>query len=174
MLPPPLLASAPVAYAPADARMGTAAAPSSVAHHAAGFVLGLGAGMAAVLLLAGPGASFASGFLAQAPPPQLRAGDTVHSGIARGSGPRLSHRLRAASSGGGPPEDPSRKGGRTPPATSFWDTPILDANDRSDQGPVAELLKKFVRSEPELASVTFSVVVILLLVGATRLVLTLL
>jgi hypothetical protein len=39
-------------------------------------------------------------------------------------------------------------------------TPILDANVRSDQGPVAEALKKFVRREPQVASVTFSVVVL--------------
>jgi hypothetical protein len=39
-------------------------------------------------------------------------------------------------------------------------TPILDANVRSDQGPVAEALKKFVRREPQLASVTFSAVVL--------------
>ena len=43
---------------------------------------------------------------------------------------------------------------------SFLDTPILDANDRSDQGPIAETLKRFVRREPQLASVTFSVVVV--------------
>ena len=50
----------------------------------------------------------------------------------------------------------------------FLDTPILDANNRSDQGPVAEALKEFVRDEPELAQVTFSVVVVAFLVVATR------
>ena len=43
---------------------------------------------------------------------------------------------------------------------SILDTPILDANDRSDQGPLAETLKRFVRREPQLASVTFSAVVV--------------
>jgi len=43
---------------------------------------------------------------------------------------------------------------------SFLDTPILDANNRSDQGAVAETLKRFVRREPQLASVTFSAVVV--------------
>ena len=42
----------------------------------------------------------------------------------------------------------------------FLDTPILDANDRSDQGAVAETLKRFVRREPQLASITFSAVVV--------------
>ena len=42
----------------------------------------------------------------------------------------------------------------------FLDTPILDANNRSDQGAVAETLKRFVRREPQLASVTFSAVVV--------------
>eukprot|EP00535_Pseudo-nitzschia_heimii_P003857 CAMPEP_0197177096 /NCGR_PEP_ID=MMETSP1423-20130617/2824_1 /TAXON_ID=476441 /ORGANISM="Pseudo-nitzschia heimii, Strain UNC1101" /LENGTH=172 /DNA_ID=CAMNT_0042626589 /DNA_START=77 /DNA_END=595 /DNA_ORIENTATION=+ len=51
----------------------------------------------------------------------------------------------------------------------FLDTPILDANDRSDQGPVAEALKEFVRDEPELAQVTFSVAVVAVLVAVTRL-----
>eukprot|EP00747_Dinoflagellata_sp_TGD_P042333 gnl/TRDRNA2_/TRDRNA2_142022_c0_seq1.p1 gnl/TRDRNA2_/TRDRNA2_142022_c0~~gnl/TRDRNA2_/TRDRNA2_142022_c0_seq1.p1 ORF type:complete len:202 (-),score=26.18 gnl/TRDRNA2_/TRDRNA2_142022_c0_seq1:198-803(-) len=36
------------------------------------------------------------------------------------------------------------------------DQPILDANNREDQGPVAEALKKFVRDDPELASIVFS------------------
>ena len=42
----------------------------------------------------------------------------------------------------------------------FLDTPILDANNRSDQGAVAETLKRFVRREPQLASITFSAVVV--------------
>lgn len=43
------------------------------------------------------------------------------------------------------------------------DTPILDANERSDQGAIAEALKGFVRSEPQLASISFSAVVVVLL-----------
>lgn len=43
---------------------------------------------------------------------------------------------------------------------AFLDTPILDANDRSDQGAVAETLKRFVRREPQIASITFSAVVV--------------
>ena len=50
----------------------------------------------------------------------------------------------------------------------FLDTPILDANNRSDQGAVAEVLKEFVRDEPEIAQVAFSVVVVALMVLATR------
>lgn len=42
----------------------------------------------------------------------------------------------------------------------FLDTPILDANNRNDQGAVAESLKRFVRREPQLASITFSVAVV--------------
>ena len=51
---------------------------------------------------------------------------------------------------------------------NFLDTPILDANNRSDQGAVAETLKEFVRDEPEIAQVTFSVVVVAFLALATR------
>ena len=43
------------------------------------------------------------------------------------------------------------------------DTPILDANERSDQGAIAEALKDFVRSDPQLASISFSAVVVVLL-----------
>ena len=43
------------------------------------------------------------------------------------------------------------------------DTPILDANERSDQGAIAEALKGFVRSEPEVASITFSAVLVVFL-----------
>lgn len=50
----------------------------------------------------------------------------------------------------------------------FLDTPILDANNRSDQGALAETLKEFVRDEPELAQVTFSVVVVAILALVTR------
>ena len=52
----------------------------------------------------------------------------------------------------------------------FLDTPILDANNRSDQGAIAETLKEFVRDEPELAQVAFSAVVVVVLVLGTRLV----
>jgi hypothetical protein len=48
------------------------------------------------------------------------------------------------------------------------DRPILDANDWSDQGPIVEPLKKFVRSQPEVASVTFSIIVVLGLLGTIR------
>ena len=51
---------------------------------------------------------------------------------------------------------------------NFLDTPILDANNRSDQGAVAETLKEFVRDEPEIAQVTFSVVVVAILALATK------
>ena len=54
---------------------------------------------------------------------------------------------------------------------NFLDTPILDANNRSDQGAVAETLKEFVRDEPEIAQVTFSVVVVAMMVLVTRVVL---
>lgn len=53
---------------------------------------------------------------------------------------------------------------------SFLDTPILDANNRSDQGALAETLKEFVRDEPEIAQVTFSVVVVAIMVVLTRIV----
>mmetsp|Transcript_29372 Transcript_29372/g.79515 ORF Transcript_29372/g.79515 Transcript_29372/m.79515 type:complete len:146 (+) Transcript_29372:136-573(+) len=53
---------------------------------------------------------------------------------------------------------------------NFLDTPILDANNRSDQGAVAETLKEFVRDEPEIAQVTFSAVVVAIMVLVTRLV----
>jgi len=52
----------------------------------------------------------------------------------------------------------------------FLDTPILDANNRSDQGALAETLKEFVRDEPEIAQVTFSAVVVAILVLLTRVV----
>jgi hypothetical protein len=48
------------------------------------------------------------------------------------------------------------------------DRPILDANDWSDQGPIVEPLKKFVRSQPEVSSVTFSIIVVLGLLGTIR------
>jgi hypothetical protein len=43
---------------------------------------------------------------------------------------------------------------------SFLDTPILDPNNKNDQGPVAEILKDFVRDEPQLAQVAFSGIVV--------------
>jgi hypothetical protein len=52
----------------------------------------------------------------------------------------------------------------------FLDTPILDANNRSNEGPVKEMLKEFSRDEPELAQMSFSVVVILILLVVTKLV----
>jgi len=52
---------------------------------------------------------------------------------------------------------------------NFLDTPILDANNRSNEGAVAEVLKEFVRDEPEIAQVTFSVAVVAILVLVTRL-----
>lgn len=52
---------------------------------------------------------------------------------------------------------------------SFLDTPILDANDRSDQGPLVDKLKAFVRRDPQVASVTFSVVALLVFVLIARL-----
>ncbi len=55
----------------------------------------------------------------------------------------------------------------------FLDTPILDANNRSDQGALAEALKEFVRDEPEIAQVTFSVVVVAILALLTRAVMSL-
>jgi len=51
----------------------------------------------------------------------------------------------------------------------FLDTPILDANNRSNQGAIAEFLKEFVRDEPEIAQVTFSVVVVAILALLTKL-----
>ena len=54
---------------------------------------------------------------------------------------------------------------------NFLDTPILDANNRSDQGALAEALKEFVRDEPEIAQVTFSAVVVAILVIISRIVL---
>ena len=45
----------------------------------------------------------------------------------------------------------------------FLDTPILDANNRSNQGQLSELLKEYVRDEPELAQVTFSAIVVAIL-----------
>ena len=51
----------------------------------------------------------------------------------------------------------------------FLDTPILDANNKSNQGPVAEALKDFVKDDPQVASITFSVLVILAFLGQVRL-----
>jgi len=43
---------------------------------------------------------------------------------------------------------------------SFLDTPILDANNKGDQGLISEALKDFVRDDPQLAQITFSGVLI--------------
>jgi hypothetical protein len=51
---------------------------------------------------------------------------------------------------------------------SFLDTPILDANNRNDQGVVAEILKDFVRDEPQVAQIAFSGVVLALFVLGIR------
>jgi len=51
---------------------------------------------------------------------------------------------------------------------SVLDTPILDANNKEDQGPIINALKNFVRDDPEKASVTFSVVVVIFMAAATR------
>jgi len=51
---------------------------------------------------------------------------------------------------------------------SVLDTPILDANNKADQGPVVNALKNFVRDDPEVASVTFSVVVVVFMAVLTR------
>ena len=52
----------------------------------------------------------------------------------------------------------------------FLDTPIVDANNRTNQGPVQEVLKEFVREEPELAQITFSLVVVAVLFLVTKVV----
>ena len=67
------------------------------------------------------------------------------------------------------PQDDSKSKNPLERLNEFLDTPILDANNRSDQGPLAEVLKDFVRSSPEVAQLAFSVVVIGLLVGLVRL-----
>ena len=51
---------------------------------------------------------------------------------------------------------------------SFLDTPILDANNKADEGPIAEALKEFVRDDSEMASITFSVVVVVFFAVVTR------
>ena len=51
---------------------------------------------------------------------------------------------------------------------SFLDTPILDANNKDDQGPIAEALKNFVRDDSEMASLTFSVIVVIFFAVVTR------
>lgn len=52
---------------------------------------------------------------------------------------------------------------------SFLDTPILDPNNKSNQGPIAEALKDFVRDEPQLAQITFSGFVVALFFVGLRL-----
>lgn len=88
--------------------------------------------------------------------------------------PPLSHRVRARidfDGGGGDGSDDTE-----PEFTETWgsaegaigdsllskmnellDQPLLDANFRSDEGPVKEALKSFVRNDPTIASVAFSV-----------------
>jgi hypothetical protein len=51
---------------------------------------------------------------------------------------------------------------------SILDTPILDANDKKNQGAIVEALKRFVRDDAELASLTFSVVVVIGMAVAAR------
>jgi hypothetical protein len=53
---------------------------------------------------------------------------------------------------------------------AFLDTPVLDANNLSNEGPLKEALKGFVRDEPDLAQITFSVLVVIILVALIRLV----
>lgn len=48
------------------------------------------------------------------------------------------------------------------------DTPILDANNKDDQGALVEGLKKFVRDEPELSSISFSVIAVIFFAVLTR------
>lgn len=52
---------------------------------------------------------------------------------------------------------------------SLLDTPILDANNKGDQGPITEALKDFVRDDPQLAQITFSGVLVLLFFVSFRL-----
>mmetsp|Transcript_43300 Transcript_43300/g.85098 ORF Transcript_43300/g.85098 Transcript_43300/m.85098 type:complete len:143 (-) Transcript_43300:133-561(-) len=73
-----------------------------------------------------------------------------------------------AASDGGAPDDGDDGGGdgeppRAPPSLlekieAALDAPLLDPNDYSDQGWAAEALKEFVRGQPEVAQVAFSVV----------------
>lgn len=51
---------------------------------------------------------------------------------------------------------------------SFLDTPILDANNKSDQGVVAEALKDFVRDEPQVAQIAFSGLVVVVFFAGVR------
>mmetsp|Transcript_11068 Transcript_11068/g.27220 ORF Transcript_11068/g.27220 Transcript_11068/m.27220 type:complete len:152 (-) Transcript_11068:761-1216(-) len=53
---------------------------------------------------------------------------------------------------------------------SFLDTPILDANNKSDQGAVAEALKDFVRDEPQVAQIAFSGAAVLFFFVGVRIV----
>ena len=59
-------------------------------------------------------------------------------------------------------------GGVLDKLNSVLDTPILDANNKEDQGPIVNALKNFVRDDPDAASLTFSVVVVILMAVATR------
>mmetsp|Transcript_42206 Transcript_42206/g.62498 ORF Transcript_42206/g.62498 Transcript_42206/m.62498 type:complete len:182 (+) Transcript_42206:45-590(+) len=46
---------------------------------------------------------------------------------------------------------------------AFLDTPILDPNEKTDQGPIQEALKGFVRDDPETAQLAFSVFTVFIL-----------
>ena len=65
-------------------------------------------------------------------------------------------------------ENDEDDGGVLSKLNSVLDTPILDANNKEDQGPVINALKNFVRDDPDMASVTFSVVVVIFMAIATR------
>lgn len=106
---------------------------------------------------------------------------TIPSGTSSGvSKPRIHHgqplrfetkpvlRLRSTPGDNDEPVVEETKSSVLDKFNDFLDTPILDANNRSNQGAVAEVLKEFVRDEPEIAQVTFSVVVVALMVLATR------
>ena len=65
-------------------------------------------------------------------------------------------------------EDTVAAGSLWEKVNQFLDTPIVDANNRTNQGPVQEVLKEFVRDEPELAQLTFSLVVVAILFLLTK------
>lgn len=65
-------------------------------------------------------------------------------------------------------DDIKEEGGVLDKLNSILDTPILDANNKDDQGPIANGLKNFVRDDPDTASLTFSVVAVILMAVATR------
>lgn len=65
-------------------------------------------------------------------------------------------------------DDIKEEGGVLDKLNSVLDTPILDANNKEDQGPIVNGLKNFVRDDPDAASLTFSVVAVILMAVATR------